>query len=190
MQVMRKKYQSASAFTLLELLVVLSIFVIIASLSIANYRGSNRESQLKMATQELVANIKLAQSYALGSKEFVSRTDPRSGQVPSGGWGVHFSVYNPGEYEIVADFDGNHVWDSQRDGLFKEVELPEKISITKLIYRSSTVSNLDIFFEPPDPQTFLNQDREGNATIVLYDDLLATASEVTVNFFGLVEITK
>lgn len=49
-----------------------------------------------MATQELVANIKLAQSYALGSKEFVSRTDLGLGKYLVVVGGVHFSVYNPG----------------------------------------------------------------------------------------------
>ena len=184
----QKKY-IVPAFTLVELLVVVGIFVFIALATVANYQSNNRQSQLTMATQELATNIKLAQSYTLGSQEFESPSDPsHAGEIPAGGWGIHLSKDSPTIYQIVADFNDNHVWDSDSDGLFKTITLPEKISIDDILYNSSSVNDLDIFFQPPDPKTFLNGNRNGNVTLTLYDDVLATTSEVTVNFFGLVEI--
>ena len=189
MAIFSKKKYIIPAFTLVELLVVVGIFVFIALATVANYQSNNRQSQLTMATQALASNIKLTQSYALGSQKFISPSDPgHDGEIPAGGWGVHLSQDNPTIYQIVADFNDNHVWNSDSDGLFKTITLPEKITVDDILYNSSYINDLDIFFQPPDPKTFLNGNQSGNVTITLYDDVLATTSEVTVNFFGLVEI--
>ena len=57
------------AFTLIELLVVLSIMAIIGGAVIANYAGQRTSRNLRIAQDELVTNIRKAQSYSLSSRQ-------------------------------------------------------------------------------------------------------------------------
>jgi len=47
-----------------------------------------------------------------------------------------------------------------------------------------------IFFQPPEPQTFINGQAGNQITFTLIDQIEATTSQVMVNFFGLVEVKQ
>ncbi|KKS33847.1 MAG: hypothetical protein UV43_C0059G0006 [Parcubacteria group bacterium GW2011_GWF2_42_7] len=56
-------------FTLIELLVSVSIITIITMLAFINYPGFSKKITIERAAQELVLNLRKAQTYALGVKE-------------------------------------------------------------------------------------------------------------------------
>lgn len=176
---------SKTAFTLIEIIIVIGIFTALISATVVNYRTGSRQSQLRLAAQELAANIRLSQSYAVGSRDFV---DPdgsdHASQSPLGGWGVYASLENPSYYQIVVDLDNDHT----KDKVFKTINLPEKISIEKILVQGEEVDSGVIFFQPPEPQTFINGLSNNQIVIILRDQTEATTSQVMVNFFGLVEV--
>lgn len=181
-----RKAKSAKGFTIIELLVVLAIFALIISVSLANYNAGSRQSKLKMSLQNFSANIRLTQSYAMGSKDFA---DPISGQtiVPRGGWGIFLDKTSPSKYRIVTDLKDDHQFVSGVDGLYKTLNFDDNIVIDEIIENNSPVDQAVIFFQPPDPQTFINGSNSNNITIYLKDKVANTSSAVTVNFFGLIE---
>lgn len=173
-------------FTIIELLVVLAIFALIISVSLANYNAGSRQSKLKMSLQNFSANIRLTQSYAMGSKDFA---DPNSGKniVPRGGWGIYLNKASPSKYRIVVDLDDDHYFDKTSDGSYKLLTFDDNIVIDEILENNSPVDRAVIFFQPPDPQTFINGLNSNNITIYLKDNVANTSSAVTVNFFGLIE---
>lgn len=181
-----RKVNSTNGFTVIELLVVLAIFALLISVSLANYNSSNRQSKLKMSLQNLSANIRLTQSYAMGSKDFA---DPNSGKniVPRGGWGIYLDKTRPSKYSIVVDLNDDHQFDKRFDGSYKLLTFDDNIVIDEILENNSSVDQAVIFFQPPDPQTFINGLNSNNITIYLKDKVANTSSAVTVNFFGLIE---
>lgn len=185
---MRSLRKQQSAFTLIELLVVLGIFAILGTATVANYRTGSRQSQLRLTAQELAANIRLAQSYAIGSKDYSDGTNPS--QPPKGGWGIHIDqANNPHVYYVIADIDDDQTWAKGDNGLLKRVNLPENITIDEVVDDpKGNFGQATIFFRPPNPQVFVNTYPDNNLRITLRDNLSASTTQVRVNFFGLVEV--
>lgn len=76
-------------FTFIELLVVLAILGIMASLIIANYNGQRASRNVRIARNEMVTNLRKMQSYALSSRTlgngqsvqyYVMKLDTATGQ--------------------------------------------------------------------------------------------------------------
>ena len=93
-------------FTLIELIVSISIIGILTVVFIADFRAAGKKGDLSAAAQQMVSDIRKVQSYTLGLKEF----DPGSGlDSPDGGWGVFLTRQTPRNifYKIFADYDNN-----------------------------------------------------------------------------------
>jgi len=175
------------AFTLLELLVVIGIFTLLVSATVANYRVGNRQSQLRLAAQELAANIHLAQSYAIGSKDFINSS--QESQPPSGGWGIYLTTTESSSYKIIVDLDENHLWVSSSDDFLRTINLPQNVIIDEILINSTTTTTAaTILFWPPEPQTFINGTSSNNVAITFKDGITMTTNRVLVNFFGLIEV--
>ncbi|MFA4833269.1 MAG: prepilin-type N-terminal cleavage/methylation domain-containing protein [Patescibacteria group bacterium] len=181
-----KKFKSEAGFTLIELIVSISIIALISGVFLANYHSTNKQSELTMTAQKLVSDIRLAQSYSLGSKEY-------GGSVPSGGWGVHFDkASSPGSYKIFADSNGNKAYDSGEDDKDKggqTVNLPAGVRIAE-INTGALIDLINITFLPPDPTTNIwdGADSYNIAQIKLEGETEGLMKIIAVNFFGLVEV--
>lgn len=187
MKIFKEKAISQPAFTLVEIIIVIGIFVGLMSATIVNYRSGSRQSQLRLAAQELATNIRLAQSYAVGSKDFVDPNgSDHASQSPQGGWGVYASLDNPDYYQIVVDLDDDHIFDKP----FRRINLPNNVVMEQIEDNSGPVNNGTVFFKPPEPQTFINGQAGNQITFTLKDQIEATTSQVMVNFFGLVEVKQ
>lgn len=94
------------AFTVIELLVVVSIIALMTVLILPNYNSGNKQLTLQRAASKLVQDIRDAQELSLSSKEF-------NGQLPEGGYGFFFwkfevgGVDYPHKYVLFADLNGN-----------------------------------------------------------------------------------
>ena len=58
---------SRKAYTLLEIVVVAGIFIFIAAMVLANYRGANRDQQLMLAAEQVSASMRLAKAKAMSN---------------------------------------------------------------------------------------------------------------------------
>lgn len=173
-----KTLSNNTGFTLVELLASIFIIALISSVFIVNYNNTSKRSQLKMATQKLASDIRLAQNYSLGSKTY-NQTD-----TPPGGWGAHFSLADRSHYIIFADTNTDQNYDSDLGEAIETKTLPAGVTISSL----SPASTVDIIFFPPDPTTYVNGSATDSAQIVLREDINNSTAVVTVNSFGLIDV--
>jgi prepilin-type N-terminal cleavage/methylation domain-containing protein len=90
--------KSGTGFTLIELLVAVSILAILAGLVMVNFAGLRTDRNLNIAQNELVTNLRNAQSYTLSSK-LVSGN--QSGQF----FILKFDAAKPGQYGLQAVYN-------------------------------------------------------------------------------------
>jgi prepilin-type N-terminal cleavage/methylation domain-containing protein len=192
MKIPNTKYQilnTRRGFTMLELMVSLGIIAILIGVFVVNYRGGSRNSELALAAQKMVSDMRLVQNSALGST-------PYNGKVPAGGWGVHFNKLtgNNTVYTIFADVDGDMSYDSPSESNpaygARTVRLPDYINISEILFNGTPKNSIDTVFIPPDPETMI-WDGFGtttNATIRLRHSVTGVTKNIFVNFFGLIEV--
>lgn len=175
-------------YSLLELIVSISIIALLTGLFVANYHGANKRTDLTMAAQLLVTDFRYAQANALGLIKY-------DGEVPAGGWGLRVSSGNTERqgYTIFADGDDDQVYDPGEgtENLGgREVKFSPNIYIESISLDSGENSVADVTFLPPDPITRI---KSGTATgtvldIRLKEQVNNTTKTVRVNFLGLVEV--
>lgn len=201
------KNRNQAGFSLIEMITSISLIVIITAIFIANYRSSNKRTDLIMTAQELVSDIHTAQNNTLGLIKYGL-------EVPAGGWGINFDSANPRQYILFADLDRpasneadqDQVWEADPGFMSYDeelgegdiekgariVDLPPGIIIDSIIIGSgiatSTLAN--VTFLPPDPKTYIFN---GLATstelrVALKDERENVIKTVRVNFLGLVEV--
>ncbi len=85
---------SKSGFTVIELLVVLSIIGLLAGAIIADYAGQRIPRSLLIAQNELVTNLRLLQSYTLSSRNI--------GSTSAQYYVAKFDLSNPSQYTLQA----------------------------------------------------------------------------------------
>lgn len=95
-----------SGFSLLEMLVVIGILVLVATLILANYPGINEALGVSRAAEEIASSGRQAQAYGLGVREF----GVGSGIFP--GYGLYFQKDAPASYIFFADVNNNMQYDA------------------------------------------------------------------------------
>lgn len=178
-----------SGFSLIELIVSLSVITLLTGLFLANYHNANRRTDLTMTAQTLVTDIRFAQANALGLIKY-------DGEVPAGGWGVYFARGNNNNdtrYVIFADENDDR---SYQEGEGNEglggrlVDLPPNIVIDNIRVGSIQDTKASVTFLPPDPLTRI-QGTSATSTSVeirLREKLNDATKTVRINFLGLVEV--
>ena len=106
----------SSAYTLIEILIVISIIGILMGVGLVQYRDYARRQALSSATMSMVANLRLVQEYALSGKK------PATGCISLDGY--RFKIVPP-KYMIHAmcdDVEGPKVGD--------DIKVPDDITIS------------------------------------------------------------
>jgi prepilin-type N-terminal cleavage/methylation domain-containing protein len=186
------------AFTLLEMIVSISMILIIMVIFIVNYRSANKRTDLTMTAQMMVADIHSAQNSSLGLVKYGTFG------VPAGGWGINFSK-DRNAYVVFADLeepgvDGYMAYEPSVEGDksygAREIFLGSDIRIENIrLYSSSGVAasttEANVTFLPPDPRTNIcNAISQATSTAIeidlksIVDNRLKT---LRVNFLGLIE---
>jgi len=177
---------SQPGFSLVEVVTSLFIIVLITAVFLSNYKYAEKRTDLTMAAQNVVSDIHLAQSYAMGLAEY-------AGDVPVGGWGVHFDTASStaDRYFIFADVNGNQRYDSGEESANAGGRTSYFSSNVRLKQFSGVTNPLDIIFVPPDPLTIISggSGTSTSADIVITENQNNTVKTVEVNFLGLVEVT-
>lgn len=193
---MRRKSSAAKAYakayTLVEMLVSISLIVIITALFIANYNAANKRTDLVMLGQKLVADFHAAQNNTLGLVKY-------NDDVPAGGWGLHFDMAQADRYVVFADLNGPDEtgymsYDSDLEGNqdygARTVTFPPNLELSNLSMGLISVDQADVTFLPPDPQTNIHSSNATSTSlqVQLRDKRNNTYRTVQINFLGLAEV--
>lgn len=166
-------------FTVVEMLVVLSIIGVITGIVVFNVGSQQRNSALLRSAQNLSLNLRRIENFALSSKVF------KTSGVPCG-WGVHFNGAGSTSYVIFADkavsvdcFDRDFIRAVDGSEDFENINLDPQIAISNL---GGGVS--DVVFSPPEPSVVFVPDQAA-VDIVLSNRDFATR-EIRVNKTGFI----
>jgi len=177
-----------SGFTLVELLVSMGIISVLTVLFLVNYHSTNQRTDLTMAAQTLVTNIRLAQANALGLVKY-------DGVVPAGGWGVFVTSDNSlnNNYLIFADENDSQKFEEGEAAINlggNQISLPPNINIDRITFAGAEAVKGNITFLPPDPITrlFSGYATSTSMDIRLRESINNTTKTVRINFLGLVEV--
>ena len=177
------KFKRSDGFSLVELLVSISIITLMSTLFLTNYHSTNERSALILAAQKLSSDVRIAQNKSLGSSEY------GDDNIPTGGWGVH--IEEGGEnYTIFADDNGNYTFDIGEDNISDGAEFlkfPPNVTIKEINVNSLEVASLDVVFLPPNPVTFINGIGGASAEIILTESASLSTSIIEINYFGLID---
>ncbi len=166
-------------FTVLEMLVVLSIIGIITGIVIFDVGSQQRNLALLCSAQNLSLNLRQMENFALSSKTF------KTSGVPCG-WGIHFNGAGSTSYIIFADKAINMNC-SDRDFIRAAdgSEDLENVNIDPQITFSNLSGGLsDVIFSPPEPSVVFVPNQT-MATIILVNKKGATRT-IIINKTGFI----
>lgn len=150
-------------FTLVELLIVITIMTIIILTTIFNYPGFSKKTAVESASQEIALALRKAQSYAMGVRDAGGDIFPP--------YGIHFDILDNDSYILFADTNpsgsppGNNFYEAG-DLDVEESDFSGPVVISDLCVSDfldfsipdCTVSIIDVVFSRPDPSTVINTD--------------------------------
>jgi prepilin-type N-terminal cleavage/methylation domain-containing protein len=185
-------------FTLVEMLVSISIFMILTAVVLFNHGAFNSSMVVTNLSYEVALAIRQAQTYGLAVKQEV-------GDVSSfeNAYGVFFDVNDAKSFYIFADKDGDQWFDPSLDSCDGTDECVEKIEIRGDVSIESLKSfgsdnednDLAIIFKRPNPVAIIWDENErfpGNskaaAEIVLYSQKADKRKVVRVESSGQISV--
>lgn len=165
-------------YTIVEILVVISIIVVLSAVILPAYRVFGSRFSLERSGHKLAQDIRRAGEMAMSAKEF-------SGTVPSG-YGIYIDLaQGDAVYVLYAD-KGDEKYGSD-DSVVETIRLEEGVKIQSVFPPGS----LSVNFKPPSPTIKIFGNSQWNTTAIivlcLVDDPLKTKT-ITVNTAGLIEI--
>ena len=177
LSIFKTKKNNSKGFTLVETLVVIAVVSILSIITMANYQGSQKQQSVQRAAHQLAGDIRRAQNMAMASVE-------QGGAIPDG-YGVYI-MKNSNSYILFADQNNNQSRNGAGD---EDIELINFTSGVEIFDISSPpVVHADIFFEPPDPTTYINGDSSVGKQIIITLMMDEYSKTVTVKTSGQIEI--
>ncbi|MCF7795408.1 prepilin-type N-terminal cleavage/methylation domain-containing protein [Patescibacteria group bacterium] len=182
--------QLRSGFSLMELLVSISIIVLITGLFFASYRTANKQAELTRSVSDLSSSYRKALNQTLGLSEF-------DGAVPEGGWGVHINIsVDDTKYYVFADRNNNGQFDdgeASKDSGGETINTPRNINIDNIKVNGSTdINHLDVIYIPPHPRVIFHSNDTAiginEAEITMFSSETGNTKAVEVNFLGLIDM--
>ncbi len=197
-----------SGFTLIEMLISLSIFAVVTAMAVANFRAGAQGDELRVAARLLASTTRRAQTQSVaGTSVFFCHGGSEEGKVcPSGedidcvggscirdipdSWGVRISTLD-GENRAIAvfaDTNGNRRLDEGEAVRYESLSPGPFVRVVGVEPDDSGV--IDIVFTPPKPKIAFNDSEvDGLAIITLEHDHSNAQQTVTVNrISGLVTV--
>jgi prepilin-type N-terminal cleavage/methylation domain-containing protein len=162
------------AYTLVELMVTVSIITMLTSIVVYSYSNFNDKIALTSAGQELAVSIRQAQTFGLNVKENIVG----SGSFDSA-YGIFFDLSNLDRYIIFADTNKNKLYNSGNGcgsvstECVNQIIFRDGVTISQICDGSGncppapgfTVRNLNVTFLRPNPDAVINFSDNGLTTL-------------------------
>lgn len=159
-------HKNNKGFTLIELIVVISIFAILSSIMVFNYGSFKSSLSIQNLADDIALSVRKAQGYAIGVHGYGISNSFDSG------YGVHFStaestagsvsgnVGSNKSFILFANINNDKEYDSSPScgDPTSSTECLEVLSITsadeikEILLGSTSVATLDIMFKRPNPE--------------------------------------
>lgn len=173
-----ESYKSGAGFTLIELMVAISIIGILSTLVMTNSGFNKRQKNLERAAQKLALDIRRAQNLSLAPS-----TAPICiyGLMTKAGDATHYFIYRDAPPDAITPCPVTHNYQAASSNIVETIAINSGVTLSPSVF--------DVAFEPPEPITFINnvQNPLAPLTITLSSQDANTRS-VVVNRFGQVEI--
>ena len=159
-------------FTLVELLISMSIFSVISGFVLVNFRAGARKDELRLAADQVTTVVRDALARATaGARVDVCVANAVAVVVPQGtssctnggvlvqqippGWGVRFGIGSPNDMSLFADLNNNQLFDAG------ETYTTEVFSLSGFVQAAAaTPSGQEtvVVFSLPNPDVHINAD--------------------------------
>lgn len=160
-------------FTLIEMVVVITIAALILGIGVVNYRSKERKELVFLDARRLASVLKQAQSLALSAQEFASNRPL--------GYGVYLPINNA--YIFFAT-NNNYLYDSSSEAIFN-------YSLSKNIFFNPFSIQHQVFSLPLASLYVDNVACSTNQTLTLQDSRTNELKKVKINCTsGQIEITN
>ncbi len=188
------KVSHQRGFTLIEMLVTISILVLLSAMVVVNFRDAEKGNAVRLGAEQFVGVLREAQNYALAQKRVVVGKD----SIVPAGYGVYIKLVKGQTTEAVFFADTGPklgLYEPKEDLEIRTEELPRYAVFSSLL--GGATDELSLIFSPPDGAVnFGNLPAELSATevavvIQLYlgGEVGGTAKSVIVNSLtSLIEI--
>lgn len=145
--------KSVKGFTLIELLVTIGIFTILASVTLANYRGYIVNATFATASESLVIALREVQVYGASTK---NSSIPCVTSSFNCAFGIHLDIIDPNSFVVFADGNDNKIY----DGISEKVEkinfpIGTRIQSFNCQLAGICTTGLNITFKRPNPDAFI-----------------------------------
>jgi prepilin-type N-terminal cleavage/methylation domain-containing protein len=161
----RTTHSKKSGFTMVELAVTMSIFAVLTSVVLANYRTFSNNADFLNVADNIALSLREAQIYGVGSKGAVGVTCGSPASAFDCAYGVSFKE-NDAFYTIFVDAGAipNKIYDSTGSPTetIEKVFLPSGTKISGLSCTTTTGGTdactnglLDVTFKRPDPDAII-----------------------------------
>lgn len=133
--------QRQNGFTLIDLIVSIGIFALIATAVMVNFNAGARNDSVRQAANIVAGTLRRAQSMTLSGAAL------SDGTFPKGGYGVRFDETAPGVMTLFADTDGNFNYTGAGEEL-EDISLPKE--------NAASGGTLNVVFSAPDADAYFN----------------------------------
>jgi len=176
------KRKRKKAFTLVELMVVIAITAMVATMVFSNMRSGGRSGDVNASAEKLAGVLKQAQMMALCGKLI---NDSR----PLGGYGVYLDTsISPNSYILFANtYEAtSYKYDAgaEKDTIIQTIKLGEQIGI-------DTVAGYSIIFIPPKSKIYISKGAGINGDPLTGSDfVLISLKHDDINFYAYVRVNS
>jgi prepilin-type N-terminal cleavage/methylation domain-containing protein len=169
---MKKFLNNKKGFTLVEMLVVIFIIVLTASVTVANFRKGERATGFLMTTEQLASDLRKVQTRTIAGvvNDKLNLT---------GGYGLYISKDDLDQYTLFGD-DGDFIYNPASDETLLTIDLPINVSFADL---GVDVDSVTIIFQPPASTVYVDGlESKTTTTLTLLNSMVDNKKgEVTLN---------
>ncbi len=157
---MINKHTAEKGFTLLELLVIITMVSMLSVMVFVDYGKSNQSLALDRATQKLAQDLRRTEELALSGL---------TGDTGTNGYGIYFDKTsgNQTKYIIYKNNNANPYYEVGTDTIQETVNIENNIQIYDVQDNSVSGNSLSVSFFPPDPTTYIGNNYTGHEASVI-----------------------
>jgi prepilin-type N-terminal cleavage/methylation domain-containing protein len=111
----QKIKKNSSGFTVLEMLMVVTIVGIMGTVAIPGFMNLSPRMSLKDATRDIVNDMQIARTSALRDRQ---------------SWAIQFNPGDNGSYTVLSDDGADDIWNTADDTVYRTINLSNYIGIS------------------------------------------------------------